>query len=66
MTWQGCGPDCCRCHCECPSATASRAAYLDGLGLITDEQWAAIDAVAEKRAERFTQAAARSGQDGQP
>jgi hypothetical protein len=39
LTWIGCGPSCCRCHCGCPDATEARTAYAERMAALTIEEW---------------------------
>lgn len=48
--WQGCGPSCCRCHCDCMAAVEARADYDKQMAAIPTVRWAEIRTEAATRA----------------
>lgn len=48
--WTGCGPACCRCHCDCTKAANARADHDAAMAALTPTQMDEIRAHAEKRA----------------
>lgn len=47
--WKGCGPSCCRCHCDCDYVVKWRADAEAAVAAITPERLAAIKAEAKIR-----------------
>jgi len=50
--YYGCGPSCCRCHCDCEDAVEWRTGWQAQMAAITTEEWAEInERVKQQRAE---------------
>lgn len=41
--WKGCGPDCCRCHCDCEQVQEFNRRYAEQMAALTPQQWEDID-----------------------